>query len=255
MLNLVVMDYELNLSATEFMLFLECPQKFRIYRILNPLPDRETFLNSRRTISSYKLRGYKGKKMNAIGYHHFFEIFHRKYAKVIHQKVPPEEVCEDNIKLMYWVIQQEKYLLIHEDCYWYPVDTEIRLMTDNKRGQIDCLELCEDKNGFRIIDYKSIPHQNDLLVLLFYASLFNDSRLKDEDYGKYDYDILELDCYYYEIGKHKIYNITNKNRNMFDRIFTENLEKIANQEFSLNEKICWSCDFKPICSIEVGRRF
>ena len=156
---------------------------------------------------------------------------------------------------MYWIDQQEKHHQIKDDCYWYPVDTEIRFMSERKRGQIDCVELCENKNGYRIIDYKAVPHTNDQLLLLFYASLFNESRLQDKENGKYEFNVLEIGCYYYEIGKCNVYNITEKNMKTFNRIFSETLEKIANQDFFLNKKFCWNCDLKLICTIEVARRF
>ncbi len=139
------MEYELNLSATEFIYFLDCSQKFRLYRIINPLPYKSDFMNSRRSIASYKKRGYKGKKYDGIKYHHFFETFHREYTKVITHPIPPEEIQSDNIKLLYWVNQQEKYFETKEDYYWHPFEREVRLMTEKQRGKIDCIEFVKTK--------------------------------------------------------------------------------------------------------------
>ncbi len=247
------MEYELNLSTTEFLYFLDCPQKFRLYRILNPLPYKSNFMNSSRSVISYKMRGYKSKKDKGIKYHHFFETFHKKYSRIITNTTPPEEIQEDNVKLLYWVIQQEKYYEKKEDYYWYPFEREVRLMTEKQRGKIDCIELCEDKNGLRVIDYKSTPELNDHLTLLFYASLLNDYRLENTDEGKFDCEVLEVGCYYYEMGVKKIYNLTEVDRLAFERILKNTQEKISNNEFFLNKSSCWNCNVKTICKIEIGR--
>ncbi len=247
------MEYELNLSATEFLYFLNCSQKFRLYRILNPLPYKSDFMNSRRSITSYEKRGYKGKKYDGIKYHHFFETFHREYAKVITNPIPPEEIQSDNIKLLYWVNQQEKYYETREDCYWYPFEREVRLMTEKQRGKIDCIELCEDKNGLRLIDYKPTPEPNDYLTLLFYAKLLNEYRLENTEDERFDYEVLEVGCYYYEMGVKKVYNLTEENRLTFEWILTNTQEKISKKEFFLNKSSCWNCNFKTICKIEISQ--
>jgi len=248
------MDYELNLSATEFLYFLDCPQKFRLYRILNPLPDKPDFMQSKsRTLAHYKKRGYKGKKNKGIEYHHFFETFHKEYAKNITNSIPPEEIQEDNVKLLYWVIQQEKYFETKEECYWYPFEKEIRLMTVKQRGKIDCIELCEDKNCLRLIDYKTTPESNDHLTLLFYASLLNDYRLENIEEERFAFEVLEVGCYYYEMGVKKVYNLTEDNRLTFERILKNTQKNISNNEFFLNKNSCWNCGFKTICKIEISR--
>ncbi|MGC9780055.1 MAG: PD-(D/E)XK nuclease family protein [Candidatus Heimdallarchaeota archaeon] len=249
----MVLEYELNLSATEFLYFLDCPQKFRLYRILNPLPNKDDFMNSRRSLSSYEMRGYQGKKDDGIKYHHFFEKFHKKYAKVIHQTVPPEEISEDSIKLLYWINQQEKYIAAKDDCYWYPVEREVRLMTEKKRGQIDCIEFCEDKFGLRLIDYKPNPEPNDQLLLLFYATLYNEYQLENPNKDGLNYEVLEVGCYYYEMGIKEIFDLIEVNKKTFDSFFKEILEKIANNKFFIKKSSCWNCNYKYACNIEQRR--
>jgi len=249
----VVKEYELNLSATEFVYFLECPQKFRLYRMLNPVPDKEDFMENRRTNSSYKLRGYKGSKDKGIGYHLFFETFHKEYAKVITEKIPPVEIQEDNVKLLYWVIQQEKYLEAKKLYYWYPFATELRLMTEKQRGIIDCLELCETKNGLRLLDYKPTPEPNDELTLLFYANLLNDYRLENVEDERFDYKVIEIGNYYYQMGVSEIYNLTEMKNSVFNKTFSNMLEEITNENFYPNKSSCWNCNFRIICKIEPSK--
>ncbi len=248
---MVVLDYELNLSATEFLLFSECPQKFRLYRILNPLPRKDVFLSSsNRTISSYELRRYDEDVVNKIKYHKFFETFHETYAQVIHNTIPPKEIAEDDICLLYWHEQQKKYFEVEDLYYWYPVSKELKLMTENKRGKIDCLELCENKNGLRLIDYKQTPDLINQLSLLFYASLFNEYREENPNEEEFELDILEIGCYYYEMGIKRVQNLKENKSQVFDRLFADTLGKIANEEFFINKSSCWNCNFKYFCKIE-----
>jgi len=251
---MVVKEYELNLSATEFVYFLECPQKFRLYRMLNPVPDKDDFMENRRTNSSYKSRGYTGSKEKGREYHLFFETFHKRFAEVITEKIPPEEIQVDNVKLLYWVIQQEKYLKAKEHYYWYPFATEVRLMTEKQRGIIDCLELCETKNGLRLLDYKSTPESNDELTLLFYSNLLNDYRMENVEDDRFDYEVVEIGNYYYQISKRKIYNLTEEHNSSFVRIFKNTIENIVKEEFYRNKNSCWNCDFRIICKIEEGKK-
>jgi len=209
--------------------------------------------SSGRTLAHYKKRGYKGKKNKGIEYHHFFETFHKKYAKIITNPKPPEEIQEDNVKLLYWVIQQEKYLETKESCNWYPFGREVRLMTEKQRGKIDCIELCEEKTGLRLIDYKPTPKPNDHLTLLFYACLLNEYRLENTEEERFDYEVLEIGCYYYEMGVKKIFDLKEVNRLAFEKILKNTQEKILNNEFFLNKSSCWNCKFKSICKIEINR--
>jgi hypothetical protein len=248
------MDYEINLSATEFLYFLDCPQKFRLHRILNPLPYKTDFMDSKsRTPAHYKKRGYKGKKIKGIQYHRFFETFHENYAKIITDSKPSKEIQEDNVKLLFWVSQQEKYLEAKDECYWYPFDKEIRLMTEIQRGKIDCIELCEKKNGLRIIDYKPTPEVNDKLLLLFYANLLNDYRIENPEEDRFAFEVLEVGCYYYEMGVKNIHNVTEVNRKAFEEILKNTQEKILKSEFFLDRTKCWNCGFRAICKIEINR--
>jgi len=253
-MNIVVMDYELNLSASEFLLFLECPQKFRLYRMLNPLPRKEVFMNSRdRTISSYKKRGYDEGLIKRLKNHKFFETFHKTYAAVINNTVPPEEIVEDNIYLLYWIEQQEKYQEVSDLCYWYPAYKEIRLMTDKMRGKIDCIELCESKEGFRLLDYKPVPNQNDNILLLFYARLFNKYVEENPNEDGFEYKVLEVGCYYYTMGLRSVTSLTDISTKAFDKYYKNAIRKIANQEFYPKKQACWNCDYKYFCKIEQKR--
>lgn len=219
--------------------------------MLNPVPDKEDFMENRRTNSSYKLRGYKESREKGLDYHLFFETFHKEYVKVITEKVPPVEIQEDNVKLLYWVIQQEKYLEAKKLYYWYPFETEVRLMTEKQRGIIDSLELCETKNGFRLLDYKPTPEPNDELTLLFYANLLNDYRLENVEDERFDYKVIEIGNYYYQMGVKESYNLTELNNAKFEKAFSSILEKIADENFYLEKSSCWNCSFRIICKIEI----
>ncbi len=253
-MKIVVMDYELNLSASEFLLFLECPQKFRLYRMLNPLPRKEVFMTSNnRTISSYKLRGYDERLIRRIKNHKFFETFHKRYAAVINDTVPPEEIVEDNIYLLYWIEQQEKYQEVSDLCYWYPTYKELQLMTKRMRGKIDCIELCENKNGLRLIDYKSTPDQNDELLLQFYAKLFNNYKEENPYEEGFEYKVMEVGCYYYTMGVRNVTSLTDTSTRAFDIYYENAIRKIANQEFYTKKQACWNCNYKYFCKIELKR--
>ncbi|MHA1434397.1 MAG: PD-(D/E)XK nuclease family protein [Candidatus Heimdallarchaeota archaeon] len=247
------MDYELNLSASEFLLFLECPQKFRLYRMLNPLPIKEVFMSSDRTISSYKLRGYDERLIRKIKNHKFFETFHKRYASMINDTIPPEEIVEDNVYLLYWIEQQEKYQEVSDLCYWYPAYKELQLMTKRMRGKIDYLELCENKSGLRLIDYKPAPNQNDELLLQFYARLFNNYKKENPYEEGFEYSVLEVGCYYYTMGVRNIASLTEKSTRAFEKYYKETIRKITNQEFYINKQSCWNCDYKYYCKIEQKR--
>lgn len=52
------------------------------------------------------------------------------------------------------------------------------------------------------------------------------------------------------MGIKKVQNLKEKERQAFERIFTEIIGKIANEEFFTTESICWNCKFKYFCKIE-----
>ena len=252
--KMYVIDYEKNLSATEFLYFLECPQKFRIYRLLNPIPFQSAFMSGKRSHESYQLRGYKGSKWNGLELHIFFEKFHRLYYSEIANEKPPEEIQTDDIKLLYWIIQQEKYLKEKDESFWFPYATEIQLMTEKQRGVIDCLEHIKNKKGLRIIDYKSKPSVFDKQLLLFYANLIIEYRLENWDEDQIIFDIEEVGCYYYELGIEKIYEIKNSDIQIFQVLLREICEKITNLELHFEKKSCIGCEYYDICKIEQKRR-
>ncbi len=88
---------------------------------------------------------------------------------------------------------------------------------------------------------------------MFYASLFNEYRLENKEEGEYDFDVLEVGCYYYEMGIRKVYNLKEANSIAFERIFANSLEKILDNEFFLDKSSCWGCSFIRICKIEKSR--
>ncbi|MHA1305240.1 MAG: PD-(D/E)XK nuclease family protein [Candidatus Heimdallarchaeota archaeon] len=248
------MDYELNLSATEFLYFLECPQKFRIYRMLNPIPTKDGFVNSRsRSLTSYKMRGYDKNKEKGLAYHKYFETFHKEYSLEIMNKTPPEEVTEDDVKLLFWIIEQEKYLKASDHNEWFPQATEIKLMTNRQRGKIDRIEFSKDNSGLKLIDYKPVPEPNDHLLMLFYANLLKNYRIENKEVDKFVYDAVEIGCYYYSMGIERAFELTDEYMSNFVFTYTECLNKIANIEFFRNKRFCWNCQYKIICKIEIAR--
>ncbi|MFW9923217.1 MAG: PD-(D/E)XK nuclease family protein [Candidatus Thorarchaeota archaeon] len=243
---MVVHEYELNLSKTEYLYYLQCPRKFHIHRILNPLSDKMAFLNSKRTTSSYFLRNYDEKKIRGIIDHSFFETFHRRYYDKITDPEPPEEIASNQIKLLFWKYQQKKYLANPD--YWIPYKTELRLMTEKQRGIIDSLELCSDGKGLRIIDYKSKPHKNDKLSLIFYANLFNAFRIENKEIDLLSFRIKEIGCYYYEISEEIIYNMKQIELIQFQDSLNKILLNISKEKFPSDSK-CIRCKYFDICII------
>lgn len=67
--------------------------------------------------------------------------------------------------------------------------------------------------------------------------------------------MLEVGCYYYEMGIRKIYNVKEINSLTFEKIFANSLEKILNNEFFLDKSSCWGCSFIRICKIEKSRGY
>ena len=244
---MVVLDYELNLSKTEFLYYLECPQKFRIHRILNPIPYKTTFMNTRRKTSNYILRNYSGKNIDGIINHSFFDTFHKKYWNRITESEPPDEIASNQIKLLYWQYQQKKYFDDPE--HWIPFQMELRLMTERQRGIIDCVEVCSDKNGLRIIDYKSKPHSTDKQALLFYANLLNEYRIENWDYDNLLYNSAEMSCYYYVSGEERIYTLREQDLVVFKELLSNIFDEISNEEFTF-KTTCFNCDYLDICQIQ-----
>lgn len=249
---MVVLDYEINLSKTEYLYYLECPQKFRLHRILNPIPYKTTFMNTKRSTSNYVLRNCSEDDLNGIIKHSFFETFHKKYWNRITEPEPPKEIASNQIKLLFWLYQQRKYF--EDTDYWIPVQTELRLMTERQRGIIDCVELCKNKIGLRIIDYKSEPHQSDKLALVFYANLLNAFRAENKEYDEFLYDVVEIGCYYYESGIMMMFELKVDELFSFQESYQQILSEISQEKFPLIETSCWNCRLTDVCKIEKRRR-
>ena len=249
---MVVLDYELNLSKTEYLYYLECPQKFRLHRILNPIPSKTTFMNTKRSSSNYVLRGYQDENLDGIISHSFFETFHRKYYDKITEQNPPEEIANHRIKSPYWDHQQKKYF--EDTDHWAPVHTELRLMTERQRGIIDCVEFSNTKKGFKLIDYKPEPSPNDKQSLIFYLNLCNEFRKENKDDDRLLYDIVEIGCYYYQTGEERIFDIQEEELNLFEERMKQIILEIKQENLPLNRDSCVNCNLKMVCKIEESRR-
>ncbi len=249
---MVVLDYEINLSKTEYLYYLECPQKFRLHRLLNPVPYKSAFMNTKRSNSSYFLRRYLNGSLDGIINHAFFETFHTEYRNRITESIPPEDIASNPIKSRYWDYQQKKYFEKAE--HWAPMHTELQLMSERQRGIIDCVEVCEDKEGLRIIDYKSKPHQSDKIALVFYANLFNTFRAENKEYDEFLYDVVEIGCYYYKSGIERIFELKVDDLLFFQEDFQRILAEISQEKFPLIKTSCWNCRLTDVCKIEERRR-
>ncbi|NHJ86898.1 MAG: PD-(D/E)XK nuclease family protein, partial [Asgard group archaeon] len=224
-----------------------CSQKFRIHRILNPLPSKAAFMKKRRSRTSYFIRDFGDKNLQGIIDHTFFETFHREYWQRITEPEPPDEITSNEIKLLFWLHQQKRFET--DPDYWMPFCNELRLMTKRQRGSIDCLEMCVNGEGIRLIDYKAKPHTNDRLELIFYANLFNDYRLENEENDAFVYDIIEIGCYYYELGYDIICKITEQELVNFSDELKIIFENISKEKFDFD---CYNqnCIYADICKIE-----
>ncbi|MBD3190373.1 MAG: hypothetical protein GF308_07000 [Candidatus Heimdallarchaeota archaeon] len=247
--------FALNLCWEEFLYYQTCPQKFRIHRLLNPVPDPSTFMTTRRPLKSYALRGYSPQTLEGLEYHRFFEQFHRKYFPMITNEQPPPEILLDDVKHCYWLQQQKKYCELDAE-YWFPRMTEVSLMTSHQRGRIDCLHYCPDKDGLRLTDYKPRPSPDDELSLLFYAQLVNSYRQENKylEYEWIEMDVVEASCYYYKVGRERVVEVTEEKLTAVTQELEETLTHIADELFPFQTKRCWSCNYQPICQLEQIRR-
>ncbi|RLI71155.1 MAG: hypothetical protein DRP02_05570 [Candidatus Gerdarchaeota archaeon] len=243
---MTILPYELNLSKTEFFYYLECPRKFRLHRLLNPVPSKSTFMSTTRATTNYFLRHYEKQSLRGILYHSFFENFHKQYWNRITEPKPPEELMEDQIKCLFWQYQQKKYFTSPD--YWIPYRTEVRLMTEHQRGVIDCVELCDDKYGLRIIDYKARPSTQDLQELLFYANLMNVFRENKEEEW-IEYDVVEVGCYYYLSGEERVYEIKQKDLLAFTNLLQRIIEEISRESFPGEKTPCKDCRLNELCKL------
>jgi len=248
---LVVQDYELNLSLQEYLLYQECPAKFRIYRMLNPLPNKPAFLNApKRSLDEYIARGYKKQELDGIKFHLFASTFHQFYGRSIQQNIQPDEFIENRYYSYFWKYQRQRYLECDGKYPWMPFQTELSAMSEKQRGIIDCLEFINNDEEIRLIDYKKNKNGTDFESLYFYANLFDDFKFEMNWEG---IEIKEIGYYYYSSGELAVqkYNINLKEK-ISDKIRSIQ-EKIKNIEFKCVKKSCINCNFKIICEIEKMR--
>jgi len=185
--------------------------------------------------------------MNGIKLHQFFATFHQKYYLSIENNLVPKKLADELIKLLFWRYQQTRYQKSIGEFSWTPLWTELSIMSKTQRGIIDCIELINNDEELRIIDYKKNKYKNDLKSLYFYALLL-------EDYmNEMSWDgltIKEIGCYYYLNGKLSVkkydFDIRNKTKEKMNFILNE----IKNEIFISQNNECNHCDLKVICQIE-----
>ncbi len=248
---MVIHDYELNLSLQEYLYFNQCPQKFRIYRILNPIPNKNAFLTApKRTTKEYEHRGYTKQELDGIRFHLFASAFHRIHYQSIHRKIFPKELGNNSYYTSFWKYQQQRFQESEGRFSWFPFQTELSAMTEKQRGIIDCLEFINNDEEIRLIDYKKNKNRTDFESLYFYAILFDDFKFEMNWEG---IEIKEIGYYYYSSGELVVqkYNINLRGK-ISDKIRSIQ-EKIKNIEFRCVKKSCIYCNFKIICEIEKMR--
>jgi len=244
---MVVLPYELNLSLQEYFYYQECPMKFRIHRILNPIPYQSAFQSQEYSIEQYRLRGYPDHIIEGIELHAFFKNFYeRYYHSIVNNKIPIFKKNKTK-KRMFWLKQRERYQLLPDKDLWLPYDRELKLMTEKQRGKIDCIEFCLNGDGLRVIDYKPQPSETDEETVLFYSNLLIEYDLENDlDIP----EITEVGCYYYNLGEYVIKKITNEQLLQISEKVSSVLEEINKENFSLDKSTCDKCSYPYICEIE-----
>ncbi|MEJ5263517.1 MAG: PD-(D/E)XK nuclease family protein, partial [Ignavibacterium sp.] len=159
---------------------------------------------------------------------------------------------------------------------------EVKLNNLKFRGMIDRIDVNEDKNLYKVIDYKlggRKPSKEDLnsgislqLPLYLYASKMLLKAEFEEEFKPAAAEIYSLKIFREEFGRKVIHNLSRKNFTENDlilaseeliKIFEETvpkyIENIRKGIFNLSklekreEKVCGFCEFKSICRIqEVG---
>jgi len=245
---LVVQDFVLNLSLQEYLFYQECPAKFRIYRILNPLPNKPAFLNApKRSLDEYIARGYKKQELDGIKFHLFVSTFHQLYGQSIIQNTLPDELAGHHYHSLFWRYQQQRFSESEGKYPWLPFQIEFSAMTEKQRGIIDCIEFINNDEDLRIIDYKKNEHETDVESLYFYVALLEDffSEMNWEGLK-----IKEVGCYYYNTGKLCVQTYNKNYLKKIEKKIAIIQEKIRNMNLHCNENSCLSCDFKIICKIK-----
>ena len=247
---MVIQDKELNLSLEEFQLFQECPQKFRLYRILNPVPNKETFLKKKRPIQEYRLRNYSEEEMKGIKYHHFFSTFHPNYEYSIKKNSIEPKLLADPIHSLFWKYQLQRYKENIGKYPWQPLVTEFNIMIESQRGIIDSIDFINNDEELRLIDYKTEKQKGDLEALYFYAILLDDF-MEEKNWD--GLEISEVGCYYYINGELSVVDYKYKMKEKLLEKILSTLEKIKEENFELKSNSCYKCDLKIICGIVKGR--
>ncbi|MBY8995177.1 MAG: PD-(D/E)XK nuclease family protein [Candidatus Heimdallarchaeota archaeon] len=244
---MVILDYELNLSLQEYFYYKECPMKFRIHRILNPIPYQSVFQSQEYSIENYRLRGYPDHILEGIELHIFFKNFYELYYHSIVSNKIPVTLENNPKKRLFWLKQREKYEQLQDKVLWLPYARELKLMTDRQRGKIDCIEFCSEDQGLRVIDYKPHPSDTDEETLLFYSNLLFEYNLFNNIESP---EITEMGCYYYNLGKYDIQKITSEKLLHIDEKISSLIEEISKEDFSLNKTNCNFCLYPRVCKIE-----
>lgn len=239
--------YELNLSLQEYLYFQECPQKFRIHRLLNPVPYKMSFESHNYSLEQYRLRGYNDTFLEGIEMHEFFKNFHETYKLSIISNKFPEILSNNKAKSIYWFIQRDRFHQLENKNLWAPFKSEFKIMSEKQRGSIDCLEFCSRDENFSLLDYKRKPYTNDKELLLFYLVLLQDYIIEN------DLDIPEISligCYYYETGRYRTFNINEDEIQFFNKKLDKIRQDILEVNLEFKENNCINCRYTDICKIE-----
>ena len=250
MVNMVIMPYELNLSLQEYFYYQDCPMKFRIHRILNPIPYQSAFQSQEYSIEHYRLRGYPDHIIEGIELHIFFKNFYEQYYLSITNNRVPIFKKNKTKKRMFWLKQRERYQQLQDKDLWLPYERELKLMTEKQRGKIDCIKFCANGEGLRVIDYKPQPNDTDEETVLFYSNLLFEYDLENDlDIP----EITEVGCYYYNLGEYTIKRITKEQLQQISEKVSTVLEEISKENFSLDKSACDKCSYPNVCKIEQMR--
>lgn len=156
---------------------------------------------------------------------------------------------------------------------------EVKLNDISFRGKIDRIDVNEDKNLFKVIDYKlggRKPSKEDLTIaislqlpLYLYASKILLKAEFDREFYPASAEIYSLKIFREEFGRKIVHNLSGRNFSEEDyikaseeliKIFEESvpryIENIRKGIFNLSllekreEKVCGYCEFRSVCRIQ-----
>lgn len=156
---------------------------------------------------------------------------------------------------------------------------EVKLNDINLRGKIDRLDVNDDKNLYKVIDYKlggRKPSREDLnlgislqLPLYLYASKLLLKAEFQEEYQPASAEIYSLKIFKEEFGRKIVHNLSGRKLSeeyyikaseelikIFEEVVPKYIENIRKGIFNLStlekreEKVCGFCEFKSICRIQ-----